>query len=203
MSLHSNPLTAAKDALKKAKVIPDVVPESFKPTTLFAISYSDAGIVEIGQEVDVEDTQEEPDLTLLFINGIGEDMKSGGTYTVAIVDPDARPLEGKTNKLFRHWLITGLISEHADEKNEVPLLKSKKSTTAYKAPAPRPGTGIHRYVFLLFHEPSSGITIPKDAPENGDETDQRRSFDVLKFAEHYGLKLVGANFFLCRNAEDK
>ena len=58
-------------------------------------------------------------------------------------------------------------------------------------------------MFLLFQESPSGISIPKDAPENGEETDQRRSFDVLNFAKHYGLELVGANYMLCRNAADK
>ncbi|THH28600.1 hypothetical protein EUX98_g5579 [Antrodiella citrinella] len=194
---HTN-LAEVKDALKKANIIPDVVPNSFSPTQLFTATYSKAGLVKIGQEVDVDDAQQEPELTL-----VGEITKSGGTYTVAFVDPDARPLEGKTGKLFRHWLITGLDSEHADPKHGLSLVKSKKSTTAYKAPAPRPGTGIHRYVFLLFQEPSAGIDIPKDAPENGEETDQRRSFDVLGFAERYGLNLVGASFFLARNSEDK
>lgn len=101
----ATPLTKVKDALIRSKVIPDVIPESFEPTTLFAVSYEETGIVEIGQEVDVDDAQKEPDMTLLSINGVGDAMKKGCAYTVALVDPDARPLEGKTIRLFRHWLV--------------------------------------------------------------------------------------------------
>jgi len=53
-------------------------------------------------------------------------------------------------------------------------------------------------VFLLFEEPTGGYEIPTDAPEYGAELEQRRSWDAVAFGERYGLKLVGADFFLLR-----
>jgi len=50
----------------------------------------------------------------------------------------------------------------------------------------------------LFEEPKGGITIPEGATEWGAELEQRRSWDALKFASAYGLKLIGINFFLVK-----
>ena len=51
-------------------------------------------------------------------------------------------------------------------------------------------------VFLLFEEPTGGYEIPAGAPEHGVELEQRRGWDPVAFGEEYGLKLVGADFFL-------
>jgi hypothetical protein len=53
-------------------------------------------------------------------------------------------------------------------------------------------------VFLLFQEPASGISIPQGEPEYGAALEERRSWNALEFAKKYDLKLIGANFFLCR-----
>ena len=54
--------------------------------------------------------------------------------------------------------------------------------------------------FLLFVEPPSAgpLQIPADAPEYKNERVERRKWDVWKFAQQYGLKLVGANFLTLR-----
>lgn len=52
--------------------------------------------------------------------------------------------------------------------------------------------------FLLFEEPEGGVNIPQGAVEYGVKLEERRSWNPVKFAEQYGLKLVGANFFLCQ-----
>ena len=58
------------------------------------------------------------------------------------------------------------------------------------------GAHIPSVAFLLFEEPAGSITIPADAPESQAEFVKRRNWNVMKFAEEYGLKLVGASFFL-------
>jgi len=56
-------------------------------------------------------------------------------------------------------------------------------------------------VFLLFEEPVGGYEIPASAPEHGAEREQRRSWNAVAFGEKYGLKLVGADFFLLKAAD--
>ena len=56
-------------------------------------------------------------------------------------------------------------------------------------------------VFLLFEEPTGGYEIPTGAPEYGAELEQRRGWNAVAFGEKYGLKLVGADFFLLTAAD--
>jgi hypothetical protein len=53
-----------------------------------------------------------------------------------------------------------------------------------------------RLVFLMFQEPNTPLNIPLGSPEYGSTLEERRSWNALEFAERYGLKLVGINFFL-------
>ena len=50
-------------------------------------------------------------------------------------------------------------------------------------------------VFLLFEEPAHGYTVPLEAIEHNAEFTSRVNWDAVKFAEEYGLRLAGVNFF--------
>lgn len=50
-------------------------------------------------------------------------------------------------------------------------------------------------VFLLFEEPIGGYDISASAPEYGT---RRKNWDAVDFGEKYGLKLVGADFFISK-----
>lgn len=58
-------------------------------------------------------------------------------------------------------------------------------------------------MFLLFQEPASteAFLVPQGEPEYGAALEERRSWNPVAFAEKYGLKLVGANYFLVRAPE--
>jgi hypothetical protein len=53
----------------------------------------------------------------------------------------------------------------------------------------------------LFEEPIGGYEIPPGAPEYGAGVEQRRGWNAVAFGEKYGLKLVGADFFLLKAAD--
>jgi phosphatidylethanolamine-binding protein len=55
-----------------------------------------------------------------------------------------------------------------------------------------------RPAFLLFEEPPNFAGIPQGAKEYSGERLDRRHWKAVEFAERYDLKLVGANYFLCR-----
>ena len=93
-------------------------------------------------------------------------------------------------------------------------MKPKAAETPYYPPAPPPGSGYHRYgmclfqhssicrhclplsVFLLFQEPSGGVNLGDDAIERNGDGKARPKWNALAFAEAYGLKLVGINYFM-------
>ncbi|KII86243.1 hypothetical protein PLICRDRAFT_114452 [Plicaturopsis crispa FD-325 SS-3] len=207
-----DPLTSISSALKRAQIIPDVLPDDFSPSALFSIAFPSGKAVALGEEIAREDTLEPPVIQLTPTVAHAEAVTSTGelsggskapSYTIAMLDPDAPSRADPKFKEFRHWLITGLQlpAQHVSETGNFNALETRPATTPYRPPGPPPGSGLHRYIFLLFEEPSSGpLVIPPDAPEHGAALEERRSWNVLEFARKYGLTLVGANFFLVRSA---
>lgn len=72
--------------------------------------------------------------------------------------------------------------------------------TPYRAPGPRPDSGEHRYIFLLFKQ-TRGDSAQSFPPMAHDTVPSRRNFDVKQFVRDSDLELVGINFFLCSAAQ--
>ncbi|KAH8111361.1 phosphatidylethanolamine-binding protein [Phellopilus nigrolimitatus] len=204
-----DPLSSIAATLRKDNVIPDLISEDFRPSVLFSLSWGDKEAL-LGNELTKADTQGEPNVQLTPM-GTVEDAEGGSTtFTLAMVDPDMPSHADPKFSPVRHWLISGLKSPTTGEvlaaaSAETELLASvpdplsasstKPAITPYFPPSPSPGTGMHRYVFLLFQEPSGGYTLPIDAPEFGAELEQRLSWSGMDFAKRHKLTLVGANYF--------
>ncbi|GJE99996.1 PEBP-like protein [Phanerochaete sordida] len=211
-----DPLSNVVAALARDKIIPDVVPAelNFTPTHLFSVLYAAGGGKEVllGNEFAKEETEDEPlvsfapmNMTVQEADSTGEGAGGDPSYTLAMLDPDVPSRANPEFKSFRHWVVTGLKSpaepSSASTTSSSAALKTQAAITPYRPPGPRPNSGVHRYTFLLFLEPPSGVQIPHDAPEHFNELEQRRSWDVFAFAEKYGLKLVGANFLTLRSPD--
>ncbi|KAH8096903.1 PEBP-like protein [Cristinia sonorae] len=203
----ADPLSSVISSLQHDKIIPDVIPTDFNPTMLFSIVWPNRSEAMLGNELTVESTAEEPTIDFTPMNMPVEqaDSLSSGdevSYTLVMLDPDAPYRKDPIYRSFRHWVITGLKSpaDTASKTSNLTALKSKPATTPYRPPGPRPNSGVHRYTFLLFQEPPN-LVIPESAPEHGAALEERRSWDPIKFANQYGLKLVGANYFLVRSEE--
>ena len=69
----------------------------------------------------------------------------------------------------------------------------------YKGPGPPPFTGLHRYVILLYEQ--NGENVPDLTAFT--KMKQRLKFNTEEFAKKNGLKLVGANFYISQNANNK
>ncbi|KAJ7061844.1 PEBP-like protein [Mycena amicta] len=204
------PFSALTAALRKANLIPDILPDSFTPSAFLQVTLPSTGAaVDLGAEVPIAQTAEEPQIGIVAVPNeadIGEDglvkpsIESPTRYTLAMVDPDAPSAAQPVNKHWRHWLITGLT---ASEDPLLPALQSTATTICpYRPPAPPKGSGLHRYSFVLFREPTSGnFSIPADAPERETTVVGRRHWDPVKFAETYDLEIVGATYYLVRSEE--
>ncbi|KZT06717.1 PEBP-like protein [Laetiporus sulphureus 93-53] len=208
---HLDPLSSLVSALKRDHIIPDVLPESFNPSVLLSVEYPNEQQVLIGNQLTVEDTTEEPAVSFVPMNlpfekadNTGEDVGEEATYTLVMVDPDAPSRKDPKFKCFRHWVLTGLKSpaHSASTTADPQALKTKASTTPYRPPGPRPGSGQHRYIFLLYQEPASSepLAIPQGAAEHESTLEERRSWDPIAFGDKYGLRLVGATYFLVNAA---
>ncbi|CAE6435728.1 unnamed protein product [Rhizoctonia solani] len=201
-----SPFDSVIEALNKHQIIPDVIPEGFVPLTLLNIAWGDKE-AQLGNELTKADTTNEPNIRF----APGSDDNPDSTYTLAFLDPDAPSRADPKFGPFRHWVITGLrapsvdaITQLAkDDTTAAPIgaKSTKQATTPYRPPGPGPGTGVHRYVFLLFREPTEGFEVPSGSPEYGAELEQRRKWSGVEFGKRYGLRLVAANFFLLKAAD--
>merc|ERR1719419_1170024 len=91
------------------------------------------------------------------------DMKSDHFYTIIMIDPDmpsrSTPIEQKTQVL--HWLMVNIPGAGVGGRQLAPYIGS----------GPPPGTGIHRYNFLVFDEGTKAkdysSVIPMDLVDIG------------------------------------
>ncbi|KAF5329805.1 hypothetical protein D9619_009404 [Psilocybe cf. subviscida] len=188
----SKSVTAVVNALKSSGAIPDVIPQSFTPSINFNVFWPSKGKeATIGEALSKESTQEEPEIKVLPTDGPGG-TDANATYTMVMTDPDAPSRQDPKWGQFRHWVLPGLKLPAG---GSLQAQKTKPAATPYMGPAPPPGSGFHRYIFLLFQEPAGGLSLPTDATESSGGEKSRPKWNAMTFAERNQLKLVGATFF--------
>ena len=104
-----DPLSAITSALQKEKIIPDLVPAelAFTPSVLFSVVFPNGSEVNLGNELTVEETQDEPEIRLAALNGPWDDAPET-SYTLAMLDPDAPYRTEAIYRSFRHWVVCDL-----------------------------------------------------------------------------------------------
>ncbi|KAL3520438.1 hypothetical protein ACH5RR_018587 [Cinchona calisaya] len=105
----------------------------------------------------------------------GDDLRT--FYTLVMVDPDAPSPSNPNLREYLHWLVTDIpATTGASFGQEIVCYES-----------PRPSTGIHRFIFVLFRQLGRQTVY---APG------WRQNFNTREFAELYNLGLpVAAVYF--------
>ncbi|XP_017408921.2 protein HEADING DATE 3A [Vigna angularis] len=108
----------------------------------------------------------------------GDDLRT--LYTLVMVDPDAPSPSNPTMREYLHWLVINIPATTGSNFGE--------EIVSYESP--RPTSGIHRLVFVLFKQPGrQSIHAPG----------WRQNFITRDFAEYYNLgSPVAAVFFNCQ-----
>ncbi|TFK66316.1 PEBP-like protein [Pluteus cervinus] len=218
----SNPFVAAKHALEKAHLIPDVIPTSFashwQPTILFTIVYSRRNSIHFGADVPQSEVLDEPSIKFDQLSEEEEDKfrdkKEADLLPVAGRNHGGVGGVGGGEEEDRRYTLV-LTDPDAPSRSEPKnrewrhwivqglkpnglgneFKKTKEAITMYYPPSPPEGSGPHRYTFLLFQEPNGGYTIPPHAPEHDDIPSKRGHWNAMHFAEQNRLKLVGVTYF--------
>ncbi|XP_028030844.1 protein D1-like [Bombyx mandarina] len=164
---------------QKHCIVPDII--TTPPSELLNIQYSNGINVDLGKELTPTQVKDAP--TVKWAS------KENEYYTLAMVDPDAPSRENPKFREWHHWLV-GNISGGNIGKSEI--------LSEYIGSGPPKGTGLHRYIFLLYKqaEKCDFSKVPK-LPNNSGE--KRGKFSISQFAQQYKLGIpVAGNFFVAQ-----
>ncbi|XP_072941199.1 protein D2-like [Epargyreus clarus] len=164
---------------KKHCIVPDVI--SIAPSELVEVQYPSGLKVDLGQELTPTQVKDKP-----VVKWASKDTEY---YTLAMVDPDAPSRENPKFREWHHWLVGNIYGGDLG-KGEV--------LSDYIGSGPPKGTGLHRYVFLIYKQPEKCdfAKIPK-LPSNSGE--KRGKFAIAKFAQQFKLGTpVAGNFYVAK-----
>lgn len=141
------------------------------------VSYKNGILAENGIELTPTQVKTQPQIEW--------NAESDAFYTLIMTDPDAPSRESPTNREFNHWLV-GNIPGNSIDKGEV--------LVDYVGSGPPKGTGLHRYVFLIYKQ--SGKLKFTEPHVSKNSSNNRPRFHAAKFAQKYKLgDPIAGNFY--------
>ncbi|XP_076678288.1 protein D2 isoform X2 [Andrena cerasifolii] len=168
-------LSSMAQALQTHGVVPDVIDKV--PPSELSVAYPNNNVVEIGKVLTPTQVKDPPTVTWT--------AEANVLYTLCMTDPDAPSRKEPKFREWHHWLV-GNIPGNDVSKGEV--------LSAYIGAGPPEGTGLHRYVFLVYKQPEK-ITFTEKCLTNT-SGDGRPNFSIKKFASKYKLgDSIAGNMF--------
>ena len=162
--------------MQNQSIIPDVI--SCAPKELCNVFYPSGAFAKEGNVLTPTQVKNEPKVTWT--------AEEGAFYTLCMTDPDAPSRADPKLREWQHWLV-GNIPGTDISKGEV--------LSAYVGSGPPEGTGLHRYVFLIYKQSGKLEFDEKRLPNNSG--DGRDGFKIAEFAQKYALgNPVSGNFYL-------
>lgn len=114
-------------------IIPDII--DTKPGALVEVSYGGGVKVELSKELTPTQVKDQPQVTW--------DAEADALYTLLMVDPDAPSRQEPKYREALHWLVINVPGNKVADGQVV---------AEYIGSGPPEGTGLHRYVFLIFKQ---------------------------------------------------
>jgi len=165
-------------AMENEHIVPDVIVVA--PKTFLRVNYQSGVRATLGNELTPTQVKDQPSVAW---NGDHHSF-----YTICLTDPDI-PSRAAANRNDRsewhHWLVGNIPGTNLSE---------GVTLTAYVGSGTPPKTGLHRYVFLVYKQPSK---LTFDEPRISNRTAEKRDkFSIHKFALKYNLGTpVAGNFY--------
>ncbi|KAK0228323.1 phosphatidylethanolamine-binding protein [Armillaria fumosa] len=173
-------IAAIKAHFTQSEIVPDLL-SSFDPSAILTVNFQGVGDITPGQALSQDQVGTAPTVTVTPANST---VALSGAFTLAMVDADV--VGTKNAQVTRHWLVNGdTVSNNAVSNS------SATAITSYAGPAPAEGSGAHRYVILLFQQPST-FTSPDGYTENiGVST-----FDLSSYLSESGMGSLVAGTYM-------
>ncbi|OQV23541.1 putative OV-16 antigen [Hypsibius exemplaris] len=173
------------NAFQKNCIVPDLVAQA--PKEVLKVQYLPSGLtLQNGNELKPEDVKDAPSAvqwTSTSYDGI--------LYTLSKSDPDASSRQSPTRAPINHWLIVNIRGND---------LSSGDLLMPYGGARPPNGTGLHRYVFMVFKQ--AGRIDVTDLRSQFSPTN-RTKFEIKNFAAAHNLdpQPLAGNFYQAKWSE--
>ncbi|XP_045774570.1 protein D3-like [Maniola jurtina] len=160
------------------EIDPDVIP--CPPNNKLTVIYPSGAEVELGNKLTPTEVKDIPRVCW------PEEVTPCNYYTLALVDPDAPSRKAPVFRNWEHWLVGNIPG------NDV---NCGETIAEYVGAAPGLGSGFHRYVFLLYRQPTRLVF---DEPRLSNRSAANRTlFSITDFAKKYNLgNPVAGNFLM-------
>jgi len=165
------------EAFKRQQVVPDVVLKA--PEQEVKVEFDSGVEAALGNTLTPTQVKNQPKVSW--------DAQDESLYTLIKTDPDAPSRIDPKHREWHHWLVVNIPG------NDL----SKGDTLAeYVGSGPPPGTGLHRYVYLVYQQ-SGKVSDPEHGVLTNRSGAKRGGFKAAAFAEKHNLgDPVAGNFFL-------
>ncbi|EDX11860.1 protein D2 [Drosophila simulans] len=157
---------SVEEVFRSHQVVPDVIPEP--PNQLLKVTYSNNLVAKDGVELTPTQVKDQP--------VVEWDAQPGEFYTLIMTDPDAPSRAQPKFREFKHWILANIAGND---------LASGEPIAEYIGSGPPQGTGLHRYVFLLYKQ--SGKLEFDEERESKRSRKDRPKFSAAKFAKKHEL----------------
>ncbi|KAF6213484.1 hypothetical protein GE061_011204 [Apolygus lucorum] len=166
----------AAEELKKHGVVPDVIQEPWQEK--LEVNYPKSNVnADNGNELTPTDVRYKPDLSW--------PVEENALYVICMTDPDAPSRKDPKAREWLHWLVGNIPGKS---------VKDGQSLAEYVGSVPPKGSGLHRYVLLVYKQPKKITFSEPKISETA--TAGRAKFSIAKFARKYDLgNPIAGNFF--------
>lgn len=157
-------------------MVPDVI--DTVPGHVLEVRFPNGADVKLGNELTPTQVKDTP----IHLKWPAEDDV---LYTLVKVDPDAPSRQNPKYREWHHWLVTNIPGNDVGK---------GVSLSEYVGAGPPKGTGLHRYVFLVYKQPGPLSTDEKRMTNRSGEG--RGSLKIRDFAKKYNLgNPIAGNFY--------
>jgi len=164
--------------MEKEAVIPDVI--DVTPKNAIEVKFANGAEVKLGNVLTPTQVKDPP-------TRVSWPVEEGALYTLVKTDPDAPSRHTPKYREWHHWLVVNIPGNN---------ISDGKVLSEYVGAGPPKGTGLHRYVYLVYKQPGALNPDEKLLPNRGTGGEGRGQFSVRNFAKKYNLgDPVAGNFY--------
>jgi len=157
------------------QLIPDVVDE-FHPTNAQLKVEFGPHVVNMGNILTPTQVKDMPH--------VHWNAEGNALYTLCMTDPDAPSRADPKNREWLHWLVVNIPGSEVTKGHTV---------VGYIGSAPPKGSGLHRYVLLLYKQ--SAKIEPTEKHLTSEQGAGREKFKIRAFAKKYNMHLQDVKYY--------